>query len=337
MKRLLGLLLLLLALLIALAKVWLEYGEPYLETLPAYAFCDQARVALAQNRLQEAVQLAEAGGDCGTELAEAQARWNGIGAQFQRCLEGVWTGSADDGLGVTCAVASDLVLFGDVRDLTRQGIAAVRGEATDPVLIGLSAAGLALALAPNVGAGASLLKGARRAGALSEPLAKTVLKQARAGNWRPLAGLLGDAGRLSVKLGPARATKVLAYADDGADLARLTRFADAPHPLLGLKWGGKRVAQLTDEALYTAALERGPDGLRLALERGGRALLVRQPAIVFLSKTFYLRSDAVVAALLKLLALLAWPIAGWLAAAAALAGLLLYGPRARRRRTPAIR
>lgn len=332
MRRLLGLLLLLCALVLLGGKAWLEYGPSYLEALPEYPFCQQARAALSVGRLQDAAELAEAGGDCGAELAEAQARWNSLGALFGRCVSGVWTGRADDGVGVGCAIASDLVLFGDVRDLTRQGVAAIRGDATDPVLIALSAAGLALALAPNVGAGASLLKGARRAGALSEPLTKAVLRQARQGSWRPLAGLLGDAGRMSIKLGPARATRVVAYADDGADLARLARFVDdVPRPWLGLKWGGKRVASLTDEALYGAALKRGPDGIRLALERGAKALLVRQPAIIFIGKSLYKHPEALVAALLKALDLVRWPLVGWLAGALAVVGLLLSRTKGRRR------
>src|SRR5690606_41661399 len=107
------------------------------------------------------IELAEAGG-CDEELAAARAEWDRLGAVFQRCVSGVWTGRAEDGVGVACAVASDLVVFGDVRDLTRQAGRWLRGEDADEVLVALSAAGIALTFAPQVGAGNDLLKADRK-------------------------------------------------------------------------------------------------------------------------------------------------------------------------------
>lgn len=328
LRRLLGLLFLLLALAVLGGKLYLEADGPYLETMAPYPYCGEASAALADGRYQDAIELAEAGG-CGEELAAAEAAWNSFGAVVGRCAAGVWTGRADDGAGIACSVASDLVVFGDVRDLTRQGLARLRGEPTDPVLIALSAAGLAMTITPQLGAGASLLKGARRAGALSEPLARSVTKQVQERAWRQVGGMLSDAGRLSAKLGPAKATRVLAYADDATELRALAKFAEsAPSPLLGLRWGGKRVARLSDDALYGEALRRGPGGVQLAVERGGRALLVRNPAVVFIAKTAYKNPEVVLAVLLALAAfllnLLTWPLALMLAGALALVGWVFY-------------
>src|SRR5690606_26227981 len=151
------------------------------------------------------------------------------------------------------------------------------GEATDPVLIALSATGLALTLAPQFGAGTSLLKVARRAGTLSERLASSVLGLLRRGSLRPLGALLTDAGRISTKLGPAKATRALAYADDADGIADVARFVDAvDQPLLGLRWSGRSALRLTqDPALYQAALKHGPEGVVLAARRGSAALLAR--------------------------------------------------------------
>jgi len=336
LRRVLGLALVAAAVGVVAGKLWLDASGPYVEALPPYPFCGAVRAELAAGRAMEAIELAEAGG-CDEELAAARAEWDRLGAVFQRCVSGVWTGRAEDGVGVACAVASDLVVFGDVRDLTRQAGRWLRGEDADEVLVALSAAGIALTFAPQVGAGNDLLKAARRAGALGEGLARSVVRLARERAWRPLAGLLSDAGRIGVKLGPARATRALAYADDADELARVARFVEtAPSPLLGLKWGGKGAARLTDEALYAEALARGPAGVELAVRRGARALLARQPLVVTLAKAVY---GGNARALVELVLRRAtWPWVAGAAAVLALLGAALYrsGPRPRAARRPVL-
>jgi hypothetical protein len=208
------------------------------------------------------------------------------------------------------------------------------------VLIALSATGLALTLAPQFGAGTSLFKVARRAGTLSERLADSIMTLLRRGSFRPLGGLLTDAGRISLKLGPAKATRALQYADSAEELTDVARFVDAvDDPLLALRWAGKRTLRLTDDpALLTAAVKRGPPGLILAAERGGAALLARKPLLVTVAKTVY-KSPEVVAALAAALAtwLLRWADWTYVAIAAAVlvvGGLILYpsGRATRRRR-----
>lgn len=328
----------LLALVVLGGKLWLENEGPYLEALPHYPYCAEARAALVSGSVPDALELAEAG-ECEEELTAAQDQWNQLSAVFLRCIDGIWTGRGDDGASTTCAIASDLVVFGDVRDLTRQGIAWARGEDTDLLLIGLSGFGLAVTLAPQVGAGASLLKGARRAGAVSEPLAKSAVKLVQDGAWRPLSNLLSDAGRISTKLGPAKATKALSYADDAADVARIAQFAEtAPNALLGLKWAGKGVTRVADDVLYREAMRRGPAGLQLALNRGAKALMTRHPMIVFLGKTFYKHPEAILAFVTWLVSWLlqwfSWQSALIVAAVLFIVGRLLFwrGPRRARLR-----
>ena len=281
-------------------KAWLDASGPYLEALDPYPFCAEAAAALAVGRLLDALELAEAG-DCPAVLAEAEARWHAPLATLERCVAGVWTGAGEDTAGLACALASDLLVFGDVRDLSRQGIAWGRGETTDPLLIGLSTAGIVLTFAPQVGIGNALLKAARRAGSLTAGLADQLLSLLRRGAWGALADLSTDAARVSTRLGVARGTRALAYADDATELASLARFVErAPAPLLALRWGGKQALQLADdEALYRAALARGPAGLRLAAERGGRALLARQPLLIAIGKTVVKHPDELAALLAR--------------------------------------
>lgn len=325
-------LLLVLAIALVAGKLWLEASGPFVEALPAYPYCREASIALADGDVALALELADAGA-CAHESALARERWDALAAQAERCWAGVWSGRGQDAVGVGCAVASDLVVFGDVRDLTLQALAWGRGDATDPVLVGLSAAGLALTFTPQLGAGNALLKVARRAGALSADLAGSVTRLVRQRAWPALADLLGDAGRISTTLGPARATRALRYADDASELASLARFVDrASHPLVALRLGGKRVVSIADDGLYRAALARGPAGLELAADRGTRALLSRQPLLVWAAKSVYKHPDALAEALVALAVWLlrwaTWPLVLASAALSGLAGWLLW-PRRR--------
>ncbi len=298
--RLLGTVLVGLGLGVLAFQAWVWWTGPYLEGLPPYPYCERAESALETGQVREAMEVAEAG-DC-QELAErAKAVWRSLPATAERCAVGIWTGVGEDAAGVSCAIVSDLVVFGDVRDLTRQALHYVRGEDTDPVLVALSAAGLVLTVAPHVDAGTALVKAARRLGTLSERLASSIASLARRRAWRPLADLLGDAGRISAKLGPGDAARALAHADSAEEVADLARFVErVDAPLLALRWGGKRVTRIADDALYRAALARGPDGLRLAAERGARAMLSRQPFVIFAAKTFVRHPEALTDAALAI-------------------------------------
>ena len=315
-------------------KVALDARGPYLEGLPDHPFCIEAEWALAEDRVADALELAEAGA-CTSAAERAHARWDAAAALFARCAQGAWTGLGDDAAGVGCALASDLVVFGDVRDLTRQGVAWARGDATDPVLIGLSAVGLVATFAPHVDAGGALLKAARRAGALTDALAGATLRLVRAGTWTPLVNLFSDAGRIARRLGPAGGARALRHADDVEEVATLARFVEAaPNPLLALRWAGKGVVRLGDDAvLYGAALAKGPDGLALAAKRGGQALLARQPVLVALAKAVH-RDPAALAAFVAWLAAAlvrwaTWPVVAAMAAGAFLAAAAIAPGRRR--------
>lgn len=323
------------AVVLVAGKAVLDLRGPFVEALPAYDFCAEATRALTEERLLDALELAEAGA-CGEQLAAAERAWAAPAATFERCVAGVWTGVGDDAAGIACAVASDLLVFGDVRDLTRQGLAWGRGEATDPLLVGLSAAGIVLTFAPQVGVGNALLKAARRAGSLSRGLVDQLSTLLRRGAWGALSSVSADAGRIAGKLGLARGTRALAYADDAAEVAALARFVEAsPTPLLALRWGGKRVVRLADDTdLYAVALARGPAGLRLAAERGGAALLARQPWLIAVGKAFVKHPEQLARWLARaaawLVRWLTWP---WVlgASALSLAAAAIVRPRRRRR------
>lgn len=143
-----------------------------------------------EQRVAREIEAALAGGDADLArsfLALADARHLNVDAERRGRVEAMAASSPTEGwLATTEAVAADLAGLSDVRDLWREGGKLAQGAPYDGVVLGLSAAGLALtgitlaALLPSAGTsavaripmarGLNLLKSARRAGLLSRPL-----------------------------------------------------------------------------------------------------------------------------------------------------------------------
>src|SRR5206468_10368614 len=105
----------------------------------------------------------------------------------ERFATGLVTGSADDIASLSGTVAGDLFVFGDIRDVLREGKHLAMGEDTDRLVLGLAAAGLAVTAATYVTvggvapvrAGLTLVKDARKVGRLGEGLTQWAGRSAR--------------------------------------------------------------------------------------------------------------------------------------------------------------
>lgn len=184
-----------------------------------------------------------------------------------RFASGLVTGNADDVASLSGTVAGDLFVFGDVRDVVREGKHLAMGQDTDRLVLGLAAAGLAVTAATYVSvggaapvrAGLSLVKDARKVGRLGEGLAKWAGRSARevvdapalqnavlSGSvWRPretvgairaafraekagaLVRLGKDVTRVAERSGTRGALDTLRIADGPKDVARAARLAEA--------------------------------------------------------------------------------------------------------------
>lgn len=233
-----------------------------------------------------------------TRLEDARA---GIVAErddFMRRLgdvgHGALTGTGDSVEALAGAVTADLFVFGDVRDLVIQGGRRLRGEDTDEVIVALSAAGLALTLAPAVDFGTAILKFARRAGALTEAFASRLLKLARGAvserNAAPLAEVAGDVATLGRSARPAAAVAILKHVDDPLALRAAARVSQRPGGSFAL-WVGERPAlQLAQqgapgEAWLLRAARKGRAGVDYAA--GNLRLLTRAHPLLGLIKGVY--------------------------------------------------
>ena len=184
-----------------------------------------------------------------------------------RFASGLLTGNADDVASLSGTVAGDLFVFGDIRDVVREGKHLAMGEDTDRLVLGLAAAGLVVTAATYVSAGGAapvragltMVKDARKVGRLGEGLTEwagrsarelvdapmlqnavatgsvirpgqtmTAIKAAfRAEKAGALVRLAKDVGRVGEKAGIRAAQDTLKIAENPKDVARAARLAES--------------------------------------------------------------------------------------------------------------
>ncbi len=200
-------------------------------------------------------------------VGEAVAEENSTSHFARNFASGLVTGNADDVASLSGTVAGDLFVFGDVRDVVREGKHLAMGEDTDRLVLGLAAAGLAVTAATYVTvggvaplrAGLTLVKDARKVGRLGEGLTQwagrsareivdtpmlqnavasgsvtrpgqtvTAIKAAfRAEKAGALVRLAKDVGRVGEKAGVRAAQDTLKIAEGPKDVTRAARLAES--------------------------------------------------------------------------------------------------------------
>ena len=202
-----------------------------------------------------------------TRVSDAVAEENSASHLAKRFAAGLVTGAADDVASLSGTVAGDLFVFGDIRDVVREGKHLAMGEDTDHLVLGLATAGLAVTAATYVSvggaapvrAGLTLVKDARKVGRLGEGLTVWAGRSARdvvdtpalqqavlSGSvMRPgetasaikaafrvekagaLVRLAKDVGRVGEKAGTRGALDTLRIAEGPKDVSRAARLAEA--------------------------------------------------------------------------------------------------------------
>jgi hypothetical protein len=193
-----------------------------------------------------------------------------------RFASGLVSGEADDVASLSGTVAGDLFVFGDIRDVVREGRRLASGEEADRLLLGLAAAGLAVTAATYVSlggatpvrAGLSLVKDARKVGRLGEGLTQWAGRSAREVVDAPLLQNLVANGSVLRAGETIRAIRAAFRTEKAAGLVRLAKDVGR----VGEKAG-------TRGALDTLRIAEGPKDVaraaRLAETKGGqtRAIL----------------------------------------------------------------
>jgi len=200
-------------------------------------------------------------------VTDAVTQINSSSHFAKRFATGLVTGNADDVASLSGTVAGDLFVFGDIRDVVREGKHLAMGEDTDRLVLGLAAVGLVVTAATYVSvggaapvrAGLTMVKDARKVGRLGEGLTEwagrsarevvdaPVLQQAvttgsvlrpsetvsaikaafRAEKAGALVRLAKDVGRVGEKAGMRGALDTLRIAEGPKDVARAARLAEA--------------------------------------------------------------------------------------------------------------
>jgi hypothetical protein len=200
-------------------------------------------------------------------VSDAVSEENSTSHFAKRFATGLVTGDADDVASLSGTVAGDLFVFGDIRDVVREGKHLAMGEDTDRLVLGLATVGLAVTAATYVSvggvapvrAGLTLVKDARKIGRLGEGLTQwagrsarevvdapmlqqavatgsvlrpgqtmTAIKAAfRAEKAGALVRLAKDVGRVGEKAGTRGALDTLRIAEGPKDVARAARLAES--------------------------------------------------------------------------------------------------------------
>lgn len=274
-----------------------------LASLTDMDYAAEVRTLREQGRYAEAVVIADAGlswsdgpGKGETRAAierERQATVDEQASWLRRVKDagyGAVTGRGESIEQLLGAIAADLFIVGDIRDLIVQGLTYARGDDADELIVALSSLGLVLTLAPEIDWAPSLLKVARKAGAVTDGLKDFFVRAVKSRNTQALAAACGDATRLATHASPAGALRVLRFADNEADLAKLASFAERH----GTKGGaallitGREGAALVRAAapgarvaddLVLIAAKKGPAGARFLAGPAARVLTRPHPLL----------------------------------------------------------
>jgi hypothetical protein len=146
-----------------------------------------------------------------------------------RFLRGFFTGKPEDVASAAGMLTGDLFVFGDVRDLVREGWHGLKGEEVDKLVVGLAGTGLAVTagmyasagLAAPARAGLTVVKAARTSGHLGKPMVRLLKMETREG----LTTFASNLGKVQQRTSLRGALDGLKIADHPKDVAKLASLA----------------------------------------------------------------------------------------------------------------
>ena len=267
-----------------------------LRALPNHDFTAEVFALYDQGRISEALDWARyvtnnpalPGQIAASNLVvRLEREQNSLWLQADRAAKGFITGSGNSIEEMSGAIASDMVVYGDCRDLIIQGYYRVTGHETDPVVIALASVGLLTEWIDAVDWVPAALKAFKKTGALSQRLGDWILttckRSAQLRRIDPaLKQLATDLRRLYGRLGLAKTATVFRHADTAADVSFLAKQVDA-HPNEIYRFLATAEAEGTPLLRRYADTPRGLDLLVLATRKG-------RPGIELLRRGGELRS-----------------------------------------------
>ena len=252
-----------------------------LAALPGFDYVQEVQSLRAQGRYGEAVMVADSG------LADPDANQALLTLEKQKTVTeqssfltkakgagmGALTGQGDSLESLVGAIAADFFVVGDIRDLVVQGGKQMLDGDSDELVLLLSVVGVITTLAPEVDWVPSVLKAARKMGAVSSGMAEYLKSAIKGKRVAELEKVFGDVEKIAKKASPGGAARILKHVDDPKELERVARFVESSERgAFALHVAGKQGAE---------ALKAGASGevMLLKVARKGRAGMdfMRQP------------------------------------------------------------
>ena len=149
------------------------------------------------------------------ELKHATIEQSSVANTAGRFVRGFWTGEPTDIASFTGTAFGDMFLFGDLRDVAREGTHYLAGQDYDPWILGLAGIGI-------------ISTAARRTNHLNPSLVARVTREAATAETAGKLLELGkNVGRIETKAGTEAALESLKIAEGPEDVSRLARLAEA--------------------------------------------------------------------------------------------------------------
>ncbi len=260
-----------------------------LAALPGFDYIGEVQSLRKEGRYGEALAIADAGledfvdGGKPVDAASLKKLRDEVeseqGSLVRRVKDVGWgaiSGRGDTIESLVGAIAADLFVIGDVRDLLIEGGKWIIGGEPDPLIAALSAAGLITTLAPEIDWVPSLLKAARKTGALTKSFGEWMLKALRASDTAAAKRSMTNIAHLAEHTAPGGAMRVMKNVHTAEDLTRLATFAErrGKSGALALHVAGKESLDVLTEADKLGLKAADPalvDGVLVKAARKGEA------------------------------------------------------------------
>jgi len=281
-----------------------------LASLPDFDYVSEIRHLRQAGRYGEAAMVADAGlasasGANQHRILDERQKIDAERGSAMRRLRDVGLGALTGSAGLSGeaslerlggALAADLLVVGDIRDLMIQASKYMVDGEVDEVIVALSGLGLVTTVAPEVDWAPALLKIAKKAGTLSRRMQEFIVGAVKSKRVKELEALKTDVKVLAEHASPAGAIRLMGYVDEPGDAARLARFMErnakdsrgafALHVAGGEGAGYlKRAEAIGPLALRTAddtlvkAARKGPAGIAWLRTKAAGTLLKPHPII----------------------------------------------------------
>ncbi|MDM8536020.1 hypothetical protein QUF70_04640 [Desulfobacterales bacterium HSG17] len=260
-----------------------------LANIPNYNYTQDIRKLQKEGKLSEALEIArfvikheDMPGQLETrQLAEElEKEITSLWRSMQRATKGFITGSGNSIEELSGGIASDMIIYGDVRDLVKQGYYKITGKDTDTVVAALAGIGLMTEVVDIADWVPAVLKAFRKIGALSKQFADfVILACKKTVKTLKLDGVLKTALKnlegLVDKMGLARTAAVFKHVDTPSDLSAIAKTAEknVDAAYFTVKNGGVDILKQFDATdagvnIMKKAAKKGPRGIAW-LRKGG--------------------------------------------------------------------